>query len=330
MSSSYPNTHSHDHAVTAAKGQKGTTGDKGRPGQDGRVTEIIFAFEDRPPEDLNGPIIGIDWEKPGSPTHFLEVRPYQSVVYMPNGSIWTYLPQANLKGWKQTGYVNADLYNIPGDKGDAGLDGAPGLKGMKGAPGEKGNTGPRGLPGRIAQKGEKGDDGQKGATGEKGVRGVHGVRGADGSKGDQGEKGEPGLLGLKGDRGGDGVDGIKGDQGPKGLDGVVPNIAAVPVMMASFDGVNNILGAKFNISSVTRVSTGLYRFRLDEKTRGGNKALTMVTIAIDDEEGDVPNLLAVVGRQTDRVVTVAVRNLDEGILADAHVNVVMFNPSPEV
>ena len=51
---------------------------------------------------------------------------------------------------------------------------------------------------------------------------------------------------------------------------------------------------------------------------------------VDDTEDDIPNLIAAVGRQTDRVVTVAVRNLDTNELTDAHVNVVMFNPSPTV
>jgi hypothetical protein len=327
MSELYPDYHTHPSTTPAEKGQKGVTGDKGRPGINGHITDIVYAFEQRPPEDLDGPIIGKDWDQEGSPVHFLEVKPYQSVVYMPNSSIWTYLPGCNVKGWKQTGYVNAQLYTQPGDKGDHGDIGVKGEAGVDGDKGDKGDRGVMGLPGRIAAKGEKGEKGFKGSTGDKGVHGVHGVRGFDGEKGEKGEKGERGLLGLKGDSGSNGLNGAKGEQGGKGLDGVVPNVAAVPVMMASYDGVTNFLGAKFNISSVVKVSTGVYRFRLDEKTRGGASAMTMVTIAVDDETGDVPNLLAVVGRQTDRVVTVAVRNLDTNTLTDAHVNVVMFNPS---
>ena len=327
MSEQYPDYHTHPSTTPGEKGQKGLTGDKGRPGINGHITDIVYAFEQRPPEDLNGPIIGKDWEKEGSPVHFLEVKPYQSVVYMANSSVWTYLPGCNVKGWKQTGYVNAQLYTQPGDKGDHGDIGFKGEAGVDGDKGDKGDRGVMGLPGRIAAKGDKGEKGFKGSTGDKGVHGVHGVRGFDGDKGDKGEKGERGLLGLKGPAGDDGTNGDKGNTGSNGKDGVVPNIGAVPVMMASYDGVNNLLGAKFNISSVVKVSTGVYRFRLDEKTRGGAQALTMVTIAVDDETGDVPNLLAVVGRQTDRVVTVAVRNLDDNTLADAHVIVVMFDPS---
>ena len=330
MSTNYPDFHTHEHFSAGEKGQKGTTGDKGRPGQDGRVTEIVFAFEQRPPEDLNGPNIPPNWEAPGKPVHLLEVRQYQSVVYMPNSSIWTYLPGSCASGWRQTGYVNAELFNIPGDKGDAGLDGVGGEKGEKGAQGERGEKGQRGLPGRVAQPGEKGDKGSKGDTGEKGVRGVHGIHGSKGNDGEKGDKGEPGLLGLKGDRGAAGLDGEKGERGLPGLDGVVPGIATVPVMMASFNGKTEHLGAKYNCGVVVREKEGVYRFRLSEKTRGGPNAMTMVTIVVDDSEDEIPNLIAAVGRQTDRVVTVAVRNLDTNELTDAHVNVVMYNPSPTV
>jgi hypothetical protein len=312
MSTNYPDFHTHEHFSAGEKGQKGTTGDKGRPGQDGRVTEIVYAFEQRPPEDLNGPNIPPGFDSAASPINLIEVHPYQSVVYMPNSSIWTYLPGCNPKGWRQTGYVNAELFNIPGDKGDAGLDGVAGDKGDKGTKGDTGEKGQRGLPGRVAQPGEKGDKGSKGDTGEKG------------------DKGEPGLLGLKGDRGVAGLDGEKGERGLPGLDGVVPGIATVPVMMASFNGKTEHLGAKYNCGVVVREKEGVYRFRLSEKTRGGPNAMTMVTIVVDDSEDEIPNLIAAVGRQTDRVVTVAVRNLDTNELTDAHVNVVMYNPSPTV
>jgi hypothetical protein len=328
MSTNYPDFHTHEHLSAGEKGQKGTTGDKGRSGQDGRVTEIVYAFEQRPPEDLDGPNIPPNWEKAGNPINLIEVHPYQSVVYMPNSSIWTYLPGCNAKSWKQTGYVNAELFNIPGDKGDAGLDGVGGDKGDKGAKGDLGEKGQRGLPGRVAQPGEKGEKGSKGDTGEKGVHGVHGVRGVKGDEGVKGDKGEPGLLGLKGDRGAAGLDGTKGERGLAGLDGVVPGIATVPVMMASFNGKTEYLGAKYNCGVVVREKEGVYRFRLTEKTRGGPFAMTMVTIVVDDSEDDIPNLIAAVGRQTDRVVTVAVRNLDTNELTDAHVNIVMYNPSP--
>ena len=330
MSTNYPDFHTHEHLSAGEKGQKGTTGDKGRPGQDGRVTEIVFAFEQRPPEDLNGPNIPPNWESEGNPVHLIEVHPYQSVVYMANSSIWTYLPGCNAKSWKQTGYVNAELFNIPGDKGDAGLDGPPGDDGEKGVKGDRGEKGQRGLPGLVAQPGVKGDKGQKGDTGEKGVHGVHGVRGVKGDDGVKGEKGDKGSLGLKGDRGVAGLDGAKGDRGAAGLDGVVPGIATVPVMMASFNGKTEHLGAKYNCGVVVREKEGVYRFRMNEKTRGGPNAMTMVTIVVDDAEEDIPNLIAAVGRQTDRVVTVAVRNLDTNELTDAHVNVVMYNPSPTV
>jgi hypothetical protein len=309
------------------KGQKGTTGDKGRPGQDGRVTEIVYAFENRPPTDLKGQNITPNWDGEGSPVHLLVVKPYQSVVYTPDSSIWTYLPGGNVSGWKQTGTVNAELFNIPGAKGDAGLDGVNGVAGKKGDKGERGDLGQRGLVGRVGDPGEKGDKGLKGEPGKAGTRGGRGLQGVRGLDGDKGDKGEEGQKGSQGETGAAGLDGEKGERGVPGADGVVPNIGAVPVMMASYNGKTEHVSAKFNCGEVVKEDDGLYRFRLSSKTRGGPNALTMVTIVVDDTEDEIPNLFAAVGRQTDRIVTVAVRNLDTNQREDAHVNVVMFNPS---
>ena len=143
MSNSYP---------LAEKGQKGVTGDKGRPGQDGRVTQLIYAFADRPPEDLMGGFIPKDWEKEGSPVQRIDFRQGQSVVYTVDGSIWTYLPGSNQKGWQKTGEINTAIYTVPGDKGDPGDKGAAAPKGEKGPEGPQGIHGPKGDPGDRRNK----------------------------------------------------------------------------------------------------------------------------------------------------------------------------------
>ena len=238
MSNSYP---------LAEKGQKGVTGDKGRPGQDGRVTQLIYAFSERPPEDLMGGFIPKDWEKEGSPVQRIDFRQGQSVVYTVDGSIWTYLPGSNQKGWQKTGEINTAIYTMPGDKGDPGDKGAVAPKGEKGSEGPQGIHGPKGDPGENGAKGEAGERGFIGRKGDPGERGFKGSEGSDGDKGDKGEPGVAGLNGVDGQKGERGLDGLKGAAGERGLDGVVPKAEALPVMLASYDGRIGTLRSSFNV-----------------------------------------------------------------------------------
>jgi hypothetical protein len=330
MSDFYPNYHNHDDdvPVLAEKGQKGMTGEKGRSGQDGRVTQIIYAFADRPPTDLKGAIIAKDWEKEGSPVQMIQMKQGQSVVYTVDGSIWTYLPGCNSKGWIQTGLINTAIYTEPGVKGDTGDKGAAAPKGEKGPEGPQGLTGGKGEPGVNGDKGDRGERGFPGTKGDPGDRGPEGLSGSDGDKGDKGEPGESGVNGLDGRKGEPGLAGLKGEAGAAGRDGVVPKAEALPVMLGSYDGRIGTLRSHFNVESVTRVDTGHYRFRLEDKNLNSSETIAFANVVLtlsDFAEGPTPAVL--VGRMTDRVVSVYVRNPLTGDAVDAWVNVALFNPN---
>lgn len=328
MSNQYPGFHTHvENGYPGEKGQKGVGGEKGRSGQDGRVTQIIYAFSDRPPSELVGGIIGKDWEKEGSPVQLIQMKQGQSVVYTVDGSIWTYLPGCNSKGWIQTGLINTSIYTLPGDKGEQGDKGAAAPKGEKGPAGPQGAIGVKGDPGKDGTVGDKGDLGYQGQKGQKGERGFFGPRGDEGQKGEKGEAGQNGTNGIDGIKGERGVGGLKGDIGPAGLDGVVPKAEALPMMLASFDGRIGTLKSHFNVDNVTRVDTGHYRFRLTDKNLNSADTIAFANpvLTINDFfDGPTPAIL--VGRMTDRVVNVYVRNPLTGEAVDAWVNVALFNP----
>lgn len=330
MSDFYPNYHNHDDdvPVLAEKGQKGVTGDKGRPGQDGRVTQLIYAFSERPPGDLMGGFIPKDWEKEGSPVQRIDFKQGQSVVYTVDGSIWTYLPGSNQKGWQKTGEINTAIYTVPGDKGDPGDKGAVAPKGEKGPEGIQGVHGAKGEPGVNGAKGDRGERGFPGIKGEKGVRGPLGLGGNTGEKGQKGESGLAGVNGVDGQKGERGLDGLKGVAGERGLDGVVPTAEAMPVMLASFDGRIGTLRSQFNVETVTKVDIGHYRFRLADKNLSSAYSISFANpvLTIDDFTTTNPTPSILVGRMTDRVVTVYVRNPVTGEAVDAWVNVALFNP----
>lgn len=322
MSNQYPGFHTHiENGYPGEKGQKGQGGVKGETGQHGRVTEIQFAFTNKTPADLFENQIPKNWDGEGSPRMAISMRPGESVVYTVDNSIWTYLPMANTAGWMQTGTVNGDIYTVAGEKGDVG-DG--GQKGDGGPQGHKGDQGEKGVPGEVAAKGDAGEKGVNGARGEKGQKGELGLSGSKGEPGMQGETGEPGENGFNGADGIDGVDGVDGAVGQKGEPGEkgsTPGIETVPVMLASYDGVNDLIKNRYNLDFVNKLGTGNYRFRLKEKTQGGEFAVT--TLTVFDSPGNI--IFAYITRQTDRIVEVQCKKMDEQPI-DCHVNLVMYNP----
>ena len=322
MSNQYPGFHTHvENGYPGEKGQKGQSGVKGETGQHGRVTEIQFAFTNKTPADLLGNQIPKNWDGEGSPRMSVSMRPGESVVYTVDNSIWTYLPMANDAGWKQTGTVNGDIYTVAGEKGDTG-DG--GLKGDVGPQGHKGETGEKGVPGEVAAKGDLGEKGVDGARGEKGQKGDRGLDGPTGDKGTPGETGAPGENGFNGQDGTDGTDGIDGSPGQKGepgQKGSTPGIETVPVMLVSYDGVNDLIKNRYNLDVVNKIGTGNYRFRLKDKTQGGEFAVT--NISVFETNGEF--IYAQIARQTDRIVEIQCKKIDYTPI-DCHVNLVMYNP----
>ena len=107
----------------------------------------------------------------------------------------------------------------------------------------------------------------------------------------------------------------------------MPKAEALPMMLASFDGRVGTLKSHFNVDNVTKVDTGHYRFRLADKNLNSADTIAFANpvLTINDfVDGPTPAIL--VGRMTDRVVTVYVRNPLTGVAVDAWVNVALFNP----
>jgi len=322
MSNQYPGFHTHvENGYPGEKGQKGVGGEKGRPGQDGRITEILFAFSNKTPADLFENTFPKDWDSEGHPKQTLTVRPGQSFVYTVDNSIWTHLPQANTAGWLQTGTVNGDIYTVPGDKGGPGDKGQKGDAGYKG---DQGEVGEKGIAGEAASKGEKGEEGARGFRGEKGNKGDQGIAGLNGVDGDKGEKGHRGLIGFKGEPGEDGTngsDGNDGDKGEKGEEGITPGIETVPVMIVSYDAKHDLIRNQYNLDTITKLGTGYYRFRLKDKTIGGEFGVSVVTAHVAT---GLP-VLAFVTRQTGRIVEVKTLTFETTEI-DCTINLVMYNP----
>ena len=305
------------------KGQKGQGGEKGLPGQNGRVTELIYAFTFHSPSELKGGIIPRNWDGEGAPVNPITMRRGESVVYTPDASIWTYLPGSSQSGWLQTGTVNAEIFTLPGekgvdgDKGHHGEKGVSGADGVNGETGTKGDVGPKGEVGGIGLKGDQGTTGKKGDTGIQGIKGESGAVGLQGLKGDGGLKGAPGLDGTNGS------DGVDGEKGTKGQMGVTPGLQTVPVMMVSYDPIVDQAKATYNYAGVKRLGAGHYRFRLKVKSSEGVNSVALITCGAASGSGVyVPQII----RQTDRIIEVKTYNIIEQCYEDALVNVVMYSP----
>ena len=310
--------------VTTIKGQKGVSGEKGAQGQHGRVTRVILSISNIPPTQLDGPGIPANWDFPSVPNTLLSANPGDSVVYTVDNSIWTYMPGCNARGWAQTGYVNAEIYTVPGDKGEKGGFGPKGDKGEVGPQGLQGSKGSKGSTGQTGDTGEKGQKGTPGLLGSRGLAGARGRAGVDGVKGD---KGIDGINGNKGEKGstGVGVSGEKGQTGSPGKDGVTPGLEAVPIMIASYDGNTRMTTSSYNVYSILYMDKGTYRFRLREKTAEG-KDSTVICSVQPTLENNEAFLVADVVEQTDRIITVRVRDFSTGETNDAKVSVVVYNP----
>jgi len=92
-------------------------------------------------------------------------------------------------------------------------------------------------------------------------------------------------------------------------------------MLLSYDGVNNLIKNRYNIGAVTKLDTGHYRVRMENKTQGGEFAVTMVSVF--EQTGEV--IFGYIFRQTDRIVEVKVKRKNDTPI-DAHVNLMMYNP----
>jgi hypothetical protein len=111
----------------AIPGPPGPPGPQGPPGS---ATLIVGSFRNRTPDELPGDgFIEAGWDGPGNPANDVQVEVGWSVIYEPDGTMWTYVTAAGPGGpWISPGVVQ-------------------GPQGERGEPGERGPVGPQGEPG---------------------------------------------------------------------------------------------------------------------------------------------------------------------------------------
>ena len=258
-------------------GQKGLAGQKGAPGNDGSVTQIVFAFSTTGTDQLpKSGTFPADWDGAGKPTTTIDVKPGESVLQLPSGNLWMFLPGTNTLNWVNTGAKST------GPKGEVGVKGGVGDKGSigdKGIAGTNGTDAAKGQKGETADKGEKGEVGEKGSigllgpTGQKGQKGTLGTTGGTGLKGQKGEGGTNGAVGNKGSQGIQGTAGTSGAKGQKGEDAPSSNYPKTLVAFTSIGSdVDDPLtpSAQFNIYEVRKTATGTFRIRFRNKAPSTN------------------------------------------------------------
>ena len=113
-------------------GEPGPQGPRGEQGQAGAATIIVGTFGQlRTPDEL--PLDGeipADWDGPGRPATPVQVEIGWSLVYEPDGRLWTYMGVMWPGGvW----FSPAVVQGPPGPQGEDGVQGPPGIQGPPGA-----------------------------------------------------------------------------------------------------------------------------------------------------------------------------------------------------
>jgi len=111
-------------------GPEGPRGPEGPQGQAGAATIIVGSFGQlRTPAELPPTgLIPAGWDGDGRPAEAQQLDPGWSLIYDPDGALWTYLP-----GWPG-GWASPGL--VQGPQGERGPEGPPGPQGDQGPPGE--------------------------------------------------------------------------------------------------------------------------------------------------------------------------------------------------
>jgi Collagen triple helix repeat (20 copies) len=113
-------------------GPEGPRGPEGPQGQAGTATLIVGSFgqqttpADLPPDGL----IRAGFDGPGRPAADQQLEPGWSLIYEPDGALWTFLP-----GWPG-GWASPGL--VQGPQGERGPEGPQGPQGERGEPGPGG------------------------------------------------------------------------------------------------------------------------------------------------------------------------------------------------
>ena len=167
-------------------GPPGPEGPQGPPGEQGEAalaTLIVGTFGAiRQPADLpDDGFIPADWDGLGRPINDVQIQLGWSLIYDPNGELWTFTGDINVGGlpWINPGILAAP----PGPPGDPGPPGGAGIQGPAGPQGARGEQGAMGAPGPQGPQGLRGDPGALGPSGPPGPTGPQGPYGPPGQDG---------------------------------------------------------------------------------------------------------------------------------------------------
>ena len=182
------------------------------------VTIIVGSFDRNPAELPPDGFIPEDWDKPGNPARDVQMEIGHSLIFNPNGHLWTFVGDEKAEGWIDAGKITGP----PGPEGPEGPPGPQGIQGEQGLVGPTGAQGPTGPTGPTGPQGPQGDEGIEGPQGPQGPQGEEGVQGPQGVQGAEGPTGPAGPTGAQGPEGPEGPvgpEGPQGDQGPAGAQG---------------------------------------------------------------------------------------------------------------
>ena len=167
-------------------GPPGPEGPQGPPGEQGEgalATLIVGTFGAvRQPADLpDDGFIPADWDGLGRPINDVQIQLGWSLIYDPNGELWTFTGDINVGGspWINPGILAAP----PGPPGEPGPPGGAGVQGPAGPQGARGELGQQGPPGPGGPQGLRGDPGALGPSGPPGPTGPQGPYGPPGQDG---------------------------------------------------------------------------------------------------------------------------------------------------
>lgn len=105
----------------------GPIGPPGPQGPPGSATLIVGTFRNRTPDELPADgFIEAGWDGPGNPANDVQVEIGWSVIYAPDGTMWTYVTELGIGGpWLSPGVVQGP----PGERGPEGPAGPAGPAG---------------------------------------------------------------------------------------------------------------------------------------------------------------------------------------------------------
>jgi len=161
-------------------GPAGPQGDPGPQGDAGQATIIVGSFANRPPAELPADgFIEAGWDGPGNPANDVQVELGWSLIYTPDGSLWTFTGTGPGGPWLNPGILTGP----PGPAGSPGSPGSPGIQGPAGPQGARGEGGAQGPPGPTGPQGATGSGGALGPSGPPGPTGPQGPYGPPGQDG---------------------------------------------------------------------------------------------------------------------------------------------------